>query len=318
MNKPPQDEDTNDGKDGGEDFPEYAKVTSINSESVGFFQRLYRSNGDFDFYTIVFMEPGKQAFFYCLKLCLLIGLIAGLVFGFSNWSVVEKVSTQLQQQIPEVTISNGNVNVDAKTPYQITLLDKHKIILDPEAKRNRLQLDPNVLMVLVDGAIYVRSNKENFNAWVLDNYTSGSSKSNFVLNAATVKSWTPLFKWMLLIVSCIGLMVGYLVQGLIRVALISIGGVFALDSDSPFFGWRRFLRISCYAVTPVLLADLVFFALGINFPYREWLLLGGGTVFVYFIVKHLEEHLKGIQLDLSDGQDSQANSEESSESNFDF
>jgi hypothetical protein len=319
MSKDPQDDEaTGETSDNDDDFPEYAKVTSINSEPVGFFQRLYRSNGDFDFYTLIFMERGKQAFFYCLKLSLLIGLIAGLVFGFSNWSVVDKVSNQLQQQIPEVTISNGDVNVNAETPYRMTLLEDHEIILDPDAELNRLQLEPNVLMVLVDGAIYVRSNEDNFNAWMLETYTSDGPGSSFVLNATTVQNWTSFFKWMLLVASCIGLMIGYLVQGLIRVVLISVGGFFALDSDSPFFGWRRFLKISCYAVTPVLLADATFFVLGINFPYREWLLLGGGTIFVYFIVKHLEDHLKGIQLDLSGDQDSESESKESSDSSFDF
>ncbi len=311
-------EETGDDSATDPDSHEYTRVTAIHSENLGFFQRMAGSMRNLDFYALVLAETGKQAFLYCVKLCLLIGLLSGLIFGVLNWTIVDRISTQLQQQLPPVTISNGDVTVDSETPYRLTLLDKHELLLDPDAERNRLQLDPRVMMVLVDGAIYVRSGEKSFNAWRLEPYLGNGSQTKFVIDASTIKNWTSFFKWTLVIASCIGLMIGVLVQGFLRVLLISVGGFFAIESESALFGWRRFLKISCYAVTPLLIVEGVILAFELNVPFRDWFLLGGGTVFVYLIVKHLEDRLEGIKLDFSGETGDEWNSAEDSKSDYEF
>lgn len=289
-------EDQNNSGRGEEARKEYTRITSVKSDEIGFFHRLIKSLSDLDFYGLVFVESDKRAVFYCLKLGLLVGFLTGLVFGIGNWSTIERISVQLQDQIPRTTIANGEVSIDAETPYRMTVLDEHEIILDPEAKLNRLRLEPNVLLVVVDGAIYLRNGERSFEAWTFSQYGAGDEAEPFVLDAETVEGWTSFFQWALLVAACFGLMIGYVVQAFSRVLLISVGGLFARESDSQLFHFQQLLILSCYAVTPVILADGILFATNIPLPYQEFFLIGGGTLFVYFIVKHLTRNLKGVEV----------------------
>lgn len=310
-------DDANDSDSREDAQKEYARIKSVKSDKIGFFQRIVRSIRDLDFYGLVFVESGKRAVFYCLKLSLLVGLLTGIVFGLQNWSVIEHISGELQNQIPRTTIENGDVTVDTETPHRMTVLDEHEIILDPEAELNRLRLDPNVLLVVVDGAIYLRNGERSFEAWSLSRYETGENSGPFVLDAGTIESWTPFFQWALLVASCVGLMIGYTVQAFSRVLLISVGGLFARESDSPLFHFQQLLILSCYAITPVILADGLLFATNLSLPYQEFLLLGGGTLFVYFIVKHLTRSLKGVEVVLS-GEDPDATAPEETEDDSPF
>jgi hypothetical protein len=172
-------------------------------------------------------------------------------------------------------------------------------------------------MVLADGAVYVRNGEQSFEAWAISNYSTNDGPQEFVIDASTIQDWTQFFKWTLLIVSCIGLMIGYVIQGFLRVVLISAGGFFAADSDSDLFHWGSFFKISCYAVTPVIVADAFLFSLGLSLPYQELFLLGGGTFFVYFIVKHLSKNLKGVRVDLTDVDEDDPSNTEGSDSDID-
>lgn len=314
-----EEENVDQHPDGEEESNQYARVKSVETDNLGFFRRVYFSFTRLDFYGLTFVEHGKKATFYCLKLCLLIGFLTGLFFGISNWSVVANISNELQRQVPTITIKEGDLSVDVETPYRMSILDKYELIVDPDAKLNRVRLDSDVLMVMVDGSIYVRNGEKSFESWSLTGYANSDQTNEFILDSNTIAGWTSFFQWMLLIVSCLGLMVGYLIQGFFRVGLISVGGFFALQSDSALFNWKRLLKLSCYAVTPVLIADGLLFSMGLTLPYQELFLLGGGTIFVYYIVKHLQKNLKGIAIDINnDDQQSPPESGDSDEDDHDY
>jgi len=273
----------------------YEKIQSVAPPQYGFLDRIFRSFTDLNFYGLVAVENKKRAAYYFLKLCLLVGFITGLSFGFQSSNVVGEVSRELQEKLPTIRLQNEELSVEADTPHRLSLRSDHGIILDPEAEMNRLRLEPNVLLVLVNGALHIRNGERSFETWTFSQLGVPASDDPIVINAGTVKDWTSFFQWIVLILAVLGLMIGYLIQGTLRVVLISAGGMFAREQDSSLFPWSRLLKLSAYAVTPLLFVDGVLFVVGWSLPYQEFFLLGIGTIFVYYIVRHLSDRLRQVR-----------------------
>lgn len=288
----------------------YEEIQSVEPPQFGFFDRLYRSCSDLNFYGLVAVEGKKQAAYYCFKLCLLVGLITGLSFGLESWTIVGDVSRDLQGKIPTVRIQNGDLNVDADTPHRLSLRNDYVLILDPEAELNRLRLEPDVLLVLVNGALHIRNGERSFETWTFSQLGVPKSEESIVINSDTVANWTSFFQWIVLTLAVLGLMIGYVIQGGLRVFLISAGGLFAREQDSPLFPWGRLLKLSAYALTPILLLDGLLFVVGWNLPYQEMLLLGGGTIFVYYIVRHLSDRLRQVRIEVTPDSDESGQSDD--------
>ncbi len=213
----------------------YEKIQSVEPPQYGFFDRVVRSCIDLNFYGLVAVEGKKKAAYYGLKLFLLIGLITGLGFGFQSWNVVGEVSRELQEKIPSIRIQNGGLTVDAETPQRLSLQDDHVIILDPKAERNRIRMEPNVLLVVVDGAIHIRNGERSFETWTFSQLGIPESGDPIVINGTTVAEWTSFFQWIVLTLSVLGLMIGYVIQGALRVFLITLGGMFGREQQSSLF-----------------------------------------------------------------------------------
>lgn len=272
----------------------YDKWGNLQAVHLSFFQRVVQSMRGFEFYRIVLLEKGKRAFYYFLKLCLLVGLLSGLVFGYTAYSMTGKVSESLQSQLPRTTIENGKVSVDAETPYRIDLPKGFQLILDPEAKLNRKRLEAQALAVLVESSLYVRSTPDSFESWPLSTFIGNAQDETITITDQTVEAWTPFLQRTLFAMSLVIMVLFVLIQTGFWILIISIGGMIASESQSPVFSWSTFITLSSYAVTPLVLTQALLFVTGANLPLQRYLLLGGGTLYMYFIVKYLEQNLMDV------------------------
>lgn len=272
----------------------YDKWGNLRAVKLSFLQRFLQSMQGFEFYRIPLLETGKRAFFYYLKLCLLVGVLSGLVFGYTSYRTAGQVAQSFQEQMPKTTIENGSVRVDAETPYRIQLRNNFEVILDPKAKLNRVRLESNVLAVLVERSLYIRNTPDSFESWPLSTFLGNPEGKTVTITGESIRAWTPFIQRTLFVMSLVIMIIFVIIQTGFWVLIISMGGLIASESESPIFSWSTFLLLSCYAVTPIALAQSFFFVTGLDLPLQRYLLLGGGTLYVYFIVKYLEQNLTEV------------------------
>lgn len=296
-------ENQNSGEDDEQNLAEklYEKWGSLRTVRLSFFQRIHQSMRGFNFYRLVLLESGKRAFYYLLKLSLLVGVITGLFFGYTNYVTAGKIADELRAQMPRTTITDGKVSVDAETPYRINLREDFEVILDPEAELNRLRLESNVIAVLVQSSLYVRSGRDSFESWPLSTFIGETDGKTITITPDKIREWTPFISYSLFVMSVVIMILFVIMQSGFFVLIISAGGLFASESQSPVFSWTTFLALSCYAVTPVVLTQAFLFITGMSLPFQQYLLLGAGALYMYFIVKYLEQNLMDVNYESSEG-----------------
>ncbi len=258
---------------------------------VGFFSRLLHSCYNPNMYVLPLEEKFTRTLIYLFKLLLIIIVIQGAATGYFTWNLSGTISRNLRRQLPELKLKNGKIETTASTPLAISLYKDFKMIIDPGGQKNRARLSSDVLVVAVDGALFVRQGTNSFRYLSTSFYSKDTQAPVITINSSTLDRWLPTIRFVFLILFLTLVAAELIFITGLRTVLISFGGMIARnrDSNTPGLDWNQVLLISCYAITPVTLAHTLLFVTGLSLPYREFFLLLGGTLWTFTIVNHLNE-----------------------------
>ena len=166
---------------------------------------------------------------------------------------------QLINQLPDIRISNGRVEIDQKEPYFIKKNGKTVAIIDTTGSMNYID-DDGVMALLTEDALIVRRGNNQFNTLDL------SKVSYFHINKQIANQWIQMTKNSLAPLSYgIFLLLSYIFTVLLMLLIAIVGLILSalMHSSLKFSG---VLRIAAAAATPSIILVTVSVALGRTIP----------------------------------------------------
>ncbi len=262
---------------------------------ASFLSRIITACSSPNLYVFPLSEGTRSTIAYLFKLLLIIAAIQVLTGSYFVWTISGTVGENLINQWPEVHFQNGDLRLQNQTPYRLDIYQDFQIIIDPEGNVNRARLEDNVLAVAVNGRLFARSGPGEFMDFSTRYYEDTGAAPEMLIDANFISDWLPYFRVSLLFTLGGLTLLELLLSSLLRIVLISSGGLVARNNETARLGWGQILLVSCYAVTPVLIIQTVLFPLrftGIIIPYAEFITLLAGIIWVFFTISRFQKRAR--------------------------
>jgi hypothetical protein len=179
--------------------------------------------------------------------------------GFSAF--INNHAPPLIDQVPEITITDGQVSVNEPQPYFIRVPDNNEIIavIDTTGTIESPE-DANAFFLLTGNSMIIR--KSDFETQTIDL----SQVKSFTMDSATITRWMHTAKkFLVIILYPLALLSSYayrIIQALIYAA---VGLLFA-SSCKVTLSYGDLLRLAVAAMTPCIIIKTVFSLAGVYFP----------------------------------------------------
>ncbi len=198
--------------------------------------------------------------------------------GFTDF--VNNEAPAFIEQLPEITITNGEVSISEPQPYYIKDPENGDVlaIIDTTDTIKSLE-DSNAVCLLTKTKIMWKESEVETQIMDL------SEIEHFVLNSEHVMGWLRTAKKFFVIIICIVALLGsYLFRIVQALIYAAVGLLFALLCKVTL-SYATLLRLAVVAMTPCLLAKTVFGIADIHLPYAALISLAITLAYLYFAVK---------------------------------
>ncbi len=198
--------------------------------------------------------------------------------GFSDF--VNNDAPTVVEQVPEITITNGEVSISEPQPYYIKDPENGDVlaIIDTTGTIESLE-DSNAICLLTKTKIMWR--KSEAETQIVDL----SKIDHFVLSSERVMGWLHTAnKFFVIIIYPFALLGSYLFRIVQALIYAAVGLLFALWCQVRL-SYATLLRLAVVAMTPCLLAKTIFGIADIHPPYATLISLVITLAYLFFAVK---------------------------------
>jgi hypothetical protein len=184
------------------------------------------------------------------------------------------------EQLPEITITNGEVSISEPQPYYIKNPENGDVlaIIDTTGTIESLE-DSNAICLLTKTKIMWQ--KSEAETQIVDL----SKVEHFVLNSERVMGWLHTAnKFFVIIIGLVALLGSYLFRIVQALIYAAIGLLFA-SWCKVTLSYATLLRLAVVAMTPCLLAKTIFGLADIHLPFTTLIFLMITLAYLFFAVK---------------------------------
>ena len=212
-----------------------------------------------------------------LAVCLMLTMI-NLHRGISNF--VNNEASAIVNQVPEITITDGQVSIEETQPYYITDPDSDKplAIIDTTGQIESLK-DSDALFLLTGNKVIIQKSKFENRTYELSNVKA------FAVDSKRITGWLHIGRKFLAVgiypFALLGSYVYRIVQALIYAA---IGLLFASFCKTTL-SYAASIRLAIVAVTPCIIVGTILGLAGTSIP--SFLYLVAALVYLFFAVKSI-------------------------------
>ncbi len=212
-----------------------------------------------------------------LAVCLILTMI-NLHRGISNF--VNNEVSAIVNQVPEITITDGQVSIKETQPYYIKDPETNKplAIIDTTGQIQSLK-DTDALFLLTDNKVIIKKSKFENRTYELSNVKA------FAVNSERITGWLHIGRKFLVVAiypfALLGSYVYRIVQALIYAA---IGLLFASFCKTTL-SYAASTRLAIVAVTPCIIVSTILGLIGTSIP--NFLYLVAALVYLFFAVKSI-------------------------------
>lgn len=210
------------------------------------------------------------AFSYLLLVLAIFWLPATFQMYFYMHNFVTKTTPQIVQQLPTITLKDGQASIDKPSPYFIRTPDNHILaVIDTSGQFTSPDQTQGVVLLTKD-KLYIKRNATEVRQYELKN------TEDMVITQTKVYNFLHLVKnWGLFIVYPI-LVIGSWIYRVIETLIYAIIGTLIFANIMKVkLEYQQILRIAVMAVTPPIVLSTVLDFFFITFPYQ---------FFLYFII----------------------------------
>ena len=251
----------------------------MEDQKMSFFQRIFKSITNFEFYTYILKESLGRAFLYLVLLSLLLGAI-GLIQPIIGVNEGINLAIQyFQADVPEFTFANGELDVQGEMPI-IMGEEESVFIIDTSG-----QLDATVLDDYESGVFisrYEMISKENGFETRRINF---SQLRELSFTKSDVERWLPHLRWIHLIVMIFGL-AGAILAKLISTLFISLLGLIVNAVKKAGLSYKDIYKLGIYAITLPAIIKLIIGQMPFEIPFFSVIYYG---VVVFYLWKAMDE-----------------------------
>jgi hypothetical protein len=248
------------------------KFSIIHVPAMSFFSgALYRDVG------LHWKGTGLAYLLLLLAVCWIPAMIQ-IHTGFSNF--ITNDAPLVVNQVPQITITNGEVSIEEPQPYYIKAPDSNEVlaIIDTTGTITSLE-DESTLCLVTRTEIITRKSDVQTQTFDL------SEVENFVLDGDRITGWLRTAgKFAVVVMYPFALFASYayrIIQALIYAA---IGLLFAKWCNTTL-SYTALLRLAVVAVTPAIIINTVLGVTGVRLPYAWLLYLLVALAYLFFGVK---------------------------------
>jgi hypothetical protein len=163
-------------------------------------------------------------------------------------------------QVPEITITEGQVSIKEPQPYFLRVPDNNQIIAVIDTTGSiESPADANAFFLLTDNSIITHS---DFETRTIDL----SQIENFTMDSATIKSWLNTAKKYLVIILYPLALIGSYVYRIIQALIYAAVGLLFASSCKVSLSYGALLRLAVTAMTPCIIIKTVSALIGFIFP----------------------------------------------------
>ena len=197
--------------------------------------------------------------------------------GFAGF--VKNDAPAVVEQIPEITITDGQVSIDEPQPYYIKIPDTNDIIgvVDTTGSIESPQ-DANAFFLLTKTSIIMK--QSNFETRT---YDLSQVKSFTVSGDGIIKLLHIIKKFLFIILYPIALLSSYVYRIIQALIFAAIGLLFA-SMCKVSLSYGALLRLAVVAMTPCMIVKTVFSLVGVYFPCIGLLYIVITLAYLYFAV----------------------------------
>ena len=185
-------------------------------------------------------------------------------------------------QIPEITITDGEVSIDKPQPYYVTMPDSNEAVAIVDTTGSIVSLeDSNAFCLLTKTDFIMRSSEFETRSFNLEKIES------FVLNSDRIMGWLRAGKKYVFIVLYPFLLAGEYVYRIVQVLIYAAIGLAFASSSRVKLTYSALLRMSVMAVTPcIIFASII----GLVTQRTPWMLyLMAALTYLFFAVRACSE-----------------------------
>ena len=196
--------------------------------------------------------------FLLLAICW-IPMMVRIHTGFAEF--VKNDAPAVIDQVPEITITDGQVSIKEPQPYFIREPDSNQIIAVIDTTGSiESPADANAFFLLTDNSIITHSDYETRTFDL-------SQVENFTMDSATITSWLHTAKkYLVIILYPLALLSSYVYRIIQALVYAAIGLLFA-SMCKVSLSYGALLRLAVVAMTPCIIIKTVFALAGVYIPY---------------------------------------------------
>ncbi len=195
--------------------------------------------------------------------------------GFSDF--INNDAPTVVEQVPEITITDGQVSIEEPEPYYIKDPDSGDVlaIIDTTGTIKSLE-DANAICLLTKTNIMWRQGE--FEIRTIDL----SKVKKFVLDSERIMGWLHTArKFLVIIIYPFALLGSYLYRIVQALIYAAIGLLFALWCKVTL-SYATLLRLAVVAVTPCIIVSTVLGLAGVHLPYAGLIYLVAALAYLFF------------------------------------
>jgi len=245
------------------------KFSIIHIPVLSFFSKeLYRDVG-------LYWKGVNFSYLLLLLAICSIPTIIKIHIGLSDF--VDNEAPKVVEQVPEITITDGQVSIEEPEPYYIKDPENGDVlaIIDTTGTIKSLE-DPNAICLLTKTNIMWRQGE--FETRTIDL----AEVKNFVLDSERIMGWLHTAgKFLIIIIYPFALLGSYLYRTVQALIYAAIGLLFALWCKVTL-SYATLLRLAVVAVTPCVLVKTILGIAGAHLPYAGLIYLVAALAYLFF------------------------------------
>ncbi len=233
-----------------------------------FFYKIYYSIAGFRYYKFFPMQKTGKAVVYLLLLTLLLGAASLVMPIFVFNTAIDEMTLKYDEEVPEFSFSNGELQVEGKMPIFING-GTMTMIIDTTS-------DDDSVLDNYDAAILISKTRMIQKTYEKKQITNFSMLPGLSTNKAAVKNMLPLLKWLSIFIAVFGLIFFVIGKFISALIIASIGMIISRIMGLTLV-FRDLFVLSAYAMTlPLILGTLLgFLPMAISFLWMPFYIIAG-------------------------------------------
>ncbi len=247
----------------------------------GFFEEIRKAVSDFTFYKEVKRMPVSRAIKYLLALLLVTTVLLSLRLTVDMNRGLGVASRWMDENLPVITIAEGEVEVDVKQPF-ILEEEGFVLIIDTTGQISNLDDYEQGLLLTKNSVLYRESDVKT------ESYSLKDIRA-LTLDSQFVRGFQKSLPFVVFPLMVILIYIYFFIARLLQILIFSLASLVIASITRNELSYKEIVVIGVFALTPSTLLGALFPILGIQIPFFNILYSGIYVIMLVMAITNCKE-----------------------------